>query len=317
MDLFRKYRHAVTEICQHYDEPIWWQERLIDHVVHPFHANIHPTYDDAIEVVNEDWDNLIILDACRLDLFEERVDYSNFDTFEPVTSYGSSTPEWTHQNFHGREYGDIVYISSNPWTSRIAGDSFHEVIEVWRDSFDEELGTVPADPVVDAAESAIKEYPNKRIIIHFMQPHVPFVSPEFELSDWSPERIVNEEVVDTKSRQTVWEALRRGEIDYETAWEGYGDNLDYVMERVDDFAPSLPGRTVVSSDHGNMLGERTWPLPIRIFGHPDGVRSPELVEVPWGVYEGDRRTIVDDGVTPVKTGSSEELENRLAALGYR
>jgi hypothetical protein len=310
-------RYITSEILAHYDEPIWWHERFIDRVVHPIHANIYPTYGDAIEVAEKDWDNLIILDGCRLDLFEEWTNLDQFDTFDSISSYGSSTPEWTHQNFHGREFGDTVYVTSNPWTTRVAGDAFHEVIEVWRENFDEDLGTVPADPVMEAAYDAVEEYPNKRLIVHFMQPHAPFVSPEFEYTDWSPKSIVNENGGDTKSRKTVWEALRRGDIDRDSAWQGYGENLQYVMDRVKNRAPELPGRTVVSSDHGNMLGERSWPVPLRIYGHPAGLRSSSLVDVPWAVFEGDRREIVDEGVTNVGTGNVDELEDRLAALGYK
>ena len=44
---------------------------------------------------------------------------------------------------------------------------------------------------------------------------------------------------------------------------------------------SLDGKTVVTSDHGNLFGRRLWPIPLQKYGHPPGLRFPELIEVPW------------------------------------
>lgn len=317
MAVIDKVRYAVNEILSHYDEPSWRHDRIIDYILHPIHSEIYPTYENASRVTNKDWDNLIILDACRSDLFEERVDCGKLDHYQTISSYGSSTPEWTHRNFHGRQHGDIVYVTSNPWTSRIAGDAFHDVIEVWKEGFDEDIGTVPPSAVVKDALSAQQKYPNKRFIIHFMQPHIPFIESQREFSKWSPKDIVDENIGGDGARTTVWEALRHGKIDKRSLWNEYGNNLDYVMDYIFDLIPQLSGKTVVSSDHGNMLGEWGWPLPMRIYGHPAGLRSAQLVNVPWAVFEGERRNIEDDGVSSVETGGTEELEDRLRALGYK
>lgn len=46
-------------------------------------------------------------------------------------------------------------------------------------------------------------------------------------------------------------------------------------------ATRTDGTTVVTSDHGNHLGEFATPFPIRLYGHPEGIRTPELIRVPW------------------------------------
>ncbi|MFB6176225.1 MAG: hypothetical protein ABEI99_03585, partial [Halobaculum sp.] len=121
--------HAVREIRRHYDEPDWWRNRYEHRVLAPIHQRLYG--DDGIEVMSADWDTLVVLDACRADLFEEVVDTDRFDSYRRVTSLGGSTPEWTRRNFTGGRFGDTVYVTGNPQVSKYAGDAFHEVIEVW------------------------------------------------------------------------------------------------------------------------------------------------------------------------------------------
>jgi hypothetical protein len=79
----------------------------------------------------------------------------------------------------------------------------------------------------------------------------------------------------------------------------------------------VDGRTVITSDHGNLVGERAWPVPVRLYGHPEGIRHPALVKVPWAVIEGDgRRAVVDEGVHAVTGEADEVVEQRLRDLGY-
>jgi len=54
--------------------------------------------------------------------------------------------------------------------------------------------------------------------------------------------------------------------------------MPYVKKLVD----ILPGRTVVTADHGEAFGEKIHPLiPIRVYGYPSEIRIPTLVKVPW------------------------------------
>ncbi|MFB6182582.1 MAG: hypothetical protein ABEI78_00815, partial [Candidatus Nanohaloarchaea archaeon] len=60
-------------------------------------------------IFDRDWDNLIVLDACRQDLYEE----VNGET-ESRISAGSSTKDFIKDNFSEGELSDIVYITANP-----------------------------------------------------------------------------------------------------------------------------------------------------------------------------------------------------------
>ena len=57
----------------------------------------------------------------------------------------------------------------------------------------------------------------------------------------------------------------------------YEENLKLVLSYVNELVSYLrrEGLVVITADHGELLGERG------LFGHPERVRVPELVEVPW------------------------------------
>jgi hypothetical protein len=313
--MLQKVQYAVDELSSNYNDSWWWRKRIAARVLKPIHAR-YPGFDDAVPVMDADWDTLIILDACRADLFEQVVGTEQFDTYERATSMGSATAEWTSRNFAGGSFGDTVYIASNPHTSKHAGDAFHELVEVWKDDFDEEIHTVHPEPITEAAVEAHERHPDKRLIVHYMQPHRPFVQADDLLFEgWHPKWHYEEKDVD--GVRHPFHALEAGVAEYDAVWNAYAENLEYVIDDALSLADQVDGKTVISSDHGNMMGERTFPVPIRMYAHPKGVRAPELVDVPWAVVEsGERREIVDDGTSAAEEYETEEMEQRLADLGY-
>lgn len=65
----------------------------------------------GIDIFERDWDNLIILDACRFDIFARVNEIEG--SLEAVRSRGSSTSEFIRENFAGRQFYDTVFVSSN------------------------------------------------------------------------------------------------------------------------------------------------------------------------------------------------------------
>jgi len=327
MSFKQKARYVYDGLKNGYDDPYWLRARVLEFLVAPIHTRLHPRRDGAVDVMGEDWDTLIVLDACRADLFEQHVNLSDYDEYRREVSRGSTTLEWVEQNFADESYGDTVYITTNPYVSLAAGDAFHELVELWVDEFDDELNTVPPDRVVSAARRAHEEYPHKRVVVHFMQPHHPFVpSPELqfdgwhvaEYDDWREDAGNTTDENDGTGVGTPWEALSKGMVSCETVWNAYGSNLDLALDAVDDLLGDIEGRVVVTSDHGNMLGERTFPFPLRVYGHPIGIRNSELVEVPWAVIQrGNRREVEVDSTYSVGSEHEVTIEDRLEALGYK
>lgn len=306
-------RYVLRRIAEKWNDPNWVRHNFLAEIVSPIHSLGYGSSGNS--VFDHDWDNLIILDACRADLFEERVNIDQFDEYRRVTSNESNTTPWTQKNFCGKSLGDIVYVTANPVTSKEAPESFHELREVWADHYDPESHSILPEPVAKEAKNAHADHGDKRIIAHFVQPHMPFV-PRPELvfrTHWRPGESSSPEGEDPRN---IWHALEMGEVTREEVWDAYGDTLDFVIDQAVELAEDLPGRSVIMSDHGNMLGERTFP-PVRVYGHPPGLRCPELVEVPWAVIDdGAVREFTDEGAHSSTRMGEQAVRERLHNLGY-
>ncbi len=134
-----------------------------------------------VRIMEEDWDNLIILDACRYDYFSRLYRDYFHGKLKKVASLASSTLEWCKKSFQKR-YDDVVYVSANPYInskSELEGFGakihFHKVVDVWDSGWNERLGTVHPKEVNRALRMSIERYPSKRFIIHYLQPHGPYI----------------------------------------------------------------------------------------------------------------------------------------------
>lgn len=265
----------------------------------------------GIDLFAEDWDNLIILDACRYDMFEEQ--HSLPGELESRISRGAATKEFLEANFQNRDLQDTVYVTANPVLHRNRESiqpSLHAWIDVWQeDGWDEECKTVRPETMVEYGLRAAEEYQNKRLILHFIQPHFPFIGPtgrrHFELDSLMCQ---------------VWEHIGSDDfdIDDETIWQAFDENLELVLPHVEQLLAELTGKSVVTADHGQLVGERVNPIPVRAYGHPVGIYVDELVKVPWLISQnGARRTITAEESTETRTTVDEEtVTDRLEQLGY-
>lgn len=264
---------------------------------------------EGTRVIDEDWDTLILLDACRYDMFAERVPFDG--DLQSRISLGSTSEEFLEQNFGDGQYHDTVYVNANAFLPRLGYDqdgTFHAVVDTM-DEWDKELDVPHPETITDAAKEAHEKFPNKRVIVHYMQPHLPFIG----------ERGL--ELREHLSQRNTWAPFRdgNGPFSVEELWTGYMENLEIVFDHVDGLLDVIDGRVVISSDHGNMVNERQGPIPTkRMFGHPWGVYSEELVKVPWFVKEdGTRREVRPDPPVTNELHSDDLVNERLRSLGYK
>lgn len=263
-----------------------------------------------------DWDNLLILDACRYDMFEE----INFLEGELKKVVSPASESWGYLStcFDDRELHDTIYVTANPHAEKLEEGSFFATFNLLDDMWDPTLETVPPASVVEETKRIFDKYPHKKLVVHFMQPHFPFIGDRGECINHSG---INPEAANDDASwdaYNVWSQLRYGRADRHRAWAAYRENLELVLPHVEELAASLSGKTVVTSDHGNMVGERTGPLPARAFGHPPGLRTPELNEVPWFEFPcNDRREVTAEQPLGRTLMDSDIVEDRLESLGYR
>lgn len=266
---------------------------------------------NGIDIFDRDWDTLLILDACRYDLFEQVSDLPG--ELESVISRGSATEEFIRGNFHGRQFHDTVYVTASPMLSRhrdTYDTEFHDVINVWQeDGWDEDFRTVLPGVVTRAALRAREQYPNKRLLVHYMQPHYPFVGP------------TGQEYFDLDRLDFQWEEFLgdSSEMSDEIIWDAYRENLELVLPDVMELFQSMQGKHVVTADHGNVIGSRSFPVPIREYGHPSGVYTESLVRVPWLTYQNGTRPAIESDRPVNRHGddtAGELARERLQELGY-
>ena len=80
--------------------------------------------------MDADWDVLLILDACRFDLFSDVIDIPG--DLRRVHSLGSSTEEFLRANFANETLHDTVYVTANPQERmHLPENVFHETVRVW------------------------------------------------------------------------------------------------------------------------------------------------------------------------------------------
>lgn len=266
-------------------------------------ANYNPAGFDVFEA---EWDTLVVLDACRLDFFSKN---NIFDgVLESRTSRGSNTMEFLRGNFPGRDLLDIVYVSDNPmyyWMRDELPKVYHFHMGP-RDSFDGAV-THPAE-FTDEALDVIDDHPNKRYIVHYLQPHAPYFSRDgdelYEIFPSSPTR------------------CRVEGYSMEYVSKVYEENLQCVLGEVERLVSRLDGRTVLTADHGELLGDRMRPIPLRALNHPEGVYADPLLSVPWMVVGDGERRDVERGDRPLEytihseRPIEEQLADQLEKLGY-
>ncbi|SFS68448.1 sulfatase-like hydrolase/transferase [Halostagnicola kamekurae] len=282
----------------------------------PFHSMynqyINKKSENGIDVMSEDWDNLIILDACRYDYFASQNSLDG--KLEEVTSRGKRSWEFMEGNFVGREFHDTVYVTANPHTSKLDDDLFHSV-ELLLNRWDDEIGTVQPEEVVSAAVEAHESYPNKKLIIHFMQPHRPYIGPTAEKLR---ERVDLVGFDNSSDGVQIWGAAKQGDITVSEVRKAYSESLEGVLDHVETLLDNINGKSVVTSDHGEMLGERIFPFANRLWGHSEGIATHTLLKVPWLIIDSDKRRETYQE-TPSTNMEFEEdvIQDRLQALGYK
>lgn len=272
-------------------------------------------YGEGINVMDEDWDTLILLDACRYDDFKARCGPEG--NLESHISRGSDSPEFIKENFVGREPHDTVYVTANPHVHMVDENVFHAVIDDPLSNWDEKTKCVRPEEVTEAAIRAHEEYPNKRIIVHYMQPHDPPLGPT---GDELREQIDlgGVETSAESSEVRLFEAVANGDIEVKKARKAYRETLDIVLEDVEELLAEIDGRVVVSADHGEMFGEQPYPILGRLYEHYRHPHTAELCKVPWLVADrGSRRSTVSETPVDTEDTADEGLEEKLEALGYR
>ncbi|SEH45482.1 hypothetical protein SAMN05192561_10232 [Halopenitus malekzadehii] len=219
------------------------------------------------------------------------------------------------KNFRG-VFNDTVYISANPSIDDNELDTFHNVVTLWDSDWDDEEGTVLPDTVVEKSLEIGERYPEKRLVVHFLQPHYPFLGSNI---GGSVEELRKDAKGDERHEDVnPWRMVRDGIYDPDEVWNAYVENHRKVIPKAYKLGDELPGKSVLTSDHGNAMGApliKSLDL-IDIYGHPWGVHLDEIVEVPWVEIDSSQRKPIVEEKPAATSDISGDAKKRLKEIGY-
>lgn len=286
-------------------------------------------YPVGTNVFEQDWDALIILDACRVDaLAELATEYKFIGQVNSIRSVGSSSFEWMNQTFRNRyreEIADTAYVTQNSFHDRILGNGgitgqavlpigpsqfdvvapsdFQYIEGLWQANFEEGsewkiesevTSRVHPRYTTDRCIRAGRRIECERLIVHYMYPHDPYV------------------LAEPKLQPNFDTALKSGAASKSEAWEAYLDNLRFVLDEIELLLKNLDrDKVIISADHGEAFGEYGF------YRHPPACPIPSVRRVPWvETTASDQENYQSRAPNPKNTEASFTVDDQLKQLGY-
>jgi hypothetical protein len=270
---------------------------------------LSPTRWYGESVYDRDWDLLVVLDACRPDVLATYEDeYAFLDDGGATYSVGSYSRSWMRRTFsrrNAREVADTVYVTGNPFSGTVLdAEDFAHLDEVWRDEWNETEGTVLPDPVTNRAIRRYRQYGPDRLVVHYMQPHHPFLTDDS--TGFTAESFPDPREADP------WDQVRWGKRTLANVVEAYRENLPQCLDSIATLLSSVDAdRVAITADHANALGERG------LYGHPAYGAIDAVRRVPWYETTATDTGQYDPPEVAGSAGAATDPMDRLADLGYR
>jgi len=255
---------------------------------------------------------------------------------ERFCSRGASSVEWIGATFQDRspeELADTAYLACNGYADFVfeaqgSTEDFHasappnyffefgqwefphasdlgRLEHVWEherrgkgDEYSHMEGHTGPRFVTDRGIAVGREHDFDRLVLHYSQPHSPYVSNALEedrpLYDYE---------------RDPWESIKNG-VNRELVWSAYLDDLRYALDDVGLLLENIDAETVaISADHGEAFGEAG------IYGHPIGCLHPAVRFVPWVETEAIDTGSYEPEIKPEDAGN-RDVDEHLRALGY-
>jgi len=277
-------------------------------------------------VYERDWDVLIILDACRIDTLRQVADeYDFIEDVDTMWSVGSQSDEWMANTFTTERQDEISqthYVTGNGHVGQLFErgilppknnttpidfsqwdlvelSDFDAVDMVWKNHHDETYRVALPKAITDHAIQAGRESNPDRLMIHYMQPHLPYIGRAFP-----------EERPPTDLEMEGYGQLEAGNANQGEVYDLYRETLRLVLDDIKELLENIDAENVViTADHGEAFGE------FGAYGHPEGFPHPIVKKVPWVVTSANDIGTRDPDLTPDQ--EEVDLEEHLRDLGYR
>lgn len=229
------------------------------------------------KIKKESWDNLIILDACRFDYFSELSEsFPNIHgDLEKVISEDSRSINFLDKTF--RESDAVAYSGwykinrkqesadyLDQGINFVPIKEFQDVRPCFKSAYDPELDAVWPGPLTDKFIEGLESGESR--VFWYAQPRGPFLG-DLKLAFRTAEHSGK---IYGYARQNS-----PGE-EFLNLWrKAYRYNLIKVLYHVARLISRLDGRTIITSNHGESMGEAGR------YGHEQNNNSEEVREVPF------------------------------------
>jgi hypothetical protein len=271
----------------------------------------------------DDWDIMIIADAASYEITNElATEYEYMTSVDSIWSRGSYSPEWSENTFirDNVDTTDINYVNGNPlisanlrgknesemfpatedrdikFTNLSSVDFLNSIHPVWKNCGKHITPSALSSKALDVIESY-----DGRVIIHYMQPHAPFINAPDKYNHWPHKK--------------DYPSLNMNESDYQRLITAYEDNHRYIFDSLKNLLAQLDNHYEVrlTADHGNMYG-KIGGIPFA-FDHPPYIWfNRNLRKVPYVTVEQSKQNKL---VSQSTDGDGESVEDRLEYLGYK
>lgn len=267
----------------------------------------------ATNVYEREWDLLVLLDCATIEMMREiEAEYEFINEIGHNVSVGTCSNQWMKNTFtpeYRNEMESTLHVTANTSSEAYLSEKeFLHLEEVWKDGWNENLGTIPAKKVTDRIIYFMRKMDPKQAIVHYMQPHLPFVTESDIQSNVVTPMGVKGEGKNLEELHKI-DAYGRDEL-----WEASIDNLRYVLDEVEVLLSNVDAeRVIISSDHGQAFGENG------IWSHPCRKYIDVLKNVPWCPTTAVDRGGYETQFTEKRDKSDQDvsLDDKLEALGYK
>ena len=263
------------------------------------------------------WDVLVIFDACRADVLRDVVTAEAVARGEvarivdAVKTPGRNTPAWLARTWQTIGKRKPLYITANPMVSQEVRRREYgiDLLNVW----DKHWGrwTRLALPCVHPASlnSVVIELlgqgqgsvTGRALVAHYMQPHAPYIG-ALPLNCACGSRATL--AYDGARLPRVIDEIVAGRLKWPKLRAAYRSNVELVWRTFLNLLPHLSGKVIVTSDHGELLGEN------KLYGHRQlrRYKHAATLSVPWIELDAVR----DDR----RSGEEQMMLEKLRILGY-
>jgi hypothetical protein len=235
-----------------------------------------------MNILDHEWDFLVVLDACRYDSFEEVYTefFDNTAKLSKKISNATDTTHWAKNTFNNHYFEDIIYISGNPTVNSkspvqgfVGGDHFYKVIDVWDGGWDYKVGTIHPKEMNKAFHKNYMKHPKKKFILHYIQPHLPYMTIGGRPGDKPSGQGCTKFARKTTLNKFTTELMRMyakkilklpPNANDEIFWRAggkylmaqiYKDEIRLALEHVKILTDHIKGKWIITSDHGERIYE--------------------------------------------------------------